>query len=1035
MASFSLESSAANNTAALSQITGTLQNASDVYSFLTYLNEAVTSKNLSSAPPLLSQSLLNKTFQVLRPNLTSFTSSKWSELFQNKLSSVLPEITADQLSLIPQNISCQSYQAVVKGLDSKFDKMTPGKQEYIYGSFIKPYITQKGNVPTCFNQTAANSTAWVVNNMGSFLTYSTKEDLGLFANESMLQVFASDPSCLQLASRLNFTKDTATYYTSLLTSGANANLSSIPNRFLCYLSPSALKNLTAEAVLSLTQKINKQCHPIPEGQAAASALTPEEIQVAVALVNKLETFTPGTITNLGPSAVGLSLPQIEGGISDKDLETSLPSLSNVSGWNGAQSRAIVSKLLRSGFQIKSLESLGSLVGGLPSKNLQALDPNSVLSAVRNPQFARQLSSAPSVLQNTVVRQIAAVDSTPGNLIKNVPSNLVSYIPKPLLIFKSDKPNVQDLNGKKWNSDQASMFFEQVVSLQSDFTNLSPSVLQGFTCGSSSSMDNNQIKQLAKAMKKQGARLEEDQLNCLTKQVTSNGIPADLENYPKEILMFISPLNYSAVGGCTNYYANIGMADISVLPKGSPLRSTLLTQSLSCMNVTGSTLTDQNVQMLGQLVCDLNASFIENSPGSVLTQLSQCKSFTAAQESAIQKVIISGSSKLGSPSKWSTSTLKSLGGLSGTLNQEILKTIPTNAAKSWLKDAIQNSDLPRNQLVSIVKSLVPLSRTRRAAGCPDGKQITATNVKDDLLPLYYTTEELDACLDNKNLVEFLPDLGIKAFTDEQLLVLKKKLDQLYPGGYPETLLPNLGAIALFCGEEDIKKWNVTSVDTLSTLLSTGPSNSTAQTLIGKYIDLGNKINAPALNVIGNKYICLLNKTQLNLIEPSAISEAKALEISSCNQTVKDLLYLKANTSFQAHVDPAPAYYKLKKPYLGGAPATDLKFLANKNVGMDIGTFENLNPASVVGLTVDDVKGLLGTNVGDLKTHETNPVVRAWIKAQKQSDLDKLNIGLQGGLSQGWPNGFNTVSPLPAASPPVAVLGRSLLLCALLAMLLS
>lgn len=48
-----------------------------------------------------------------------------------------------------------------------------------------------------------------------------------------------------------------------------------------------------------------------------------------------------------------------------------------------------------------------------------------------------------------------------------------------------------------------------------------------------------------------------------------------------------------------------------------------------------------------------------------------------------------------------------------------------------------------------------------------------------------------------------------------------------------------------------------------------------------------------------------------------------------------------------------------------------------------------------LNVPDVKGLLGVNVGDLKTYENTAPVQEWIRLQPQSDLDSLNIGLTGG----------------------------------------
>lgn len=48
-----------------------------------------------------------------------------------------------------------------------------------------------------------------------------------------------------------------------------------------------------------------------------------------------------------------------------------------------------------------------------------------------------------------------------------------------------------------------------------------------------------------------------------------------------------------------------------------------------------------------------------------------------------------------------------------------------------------------------------------------------------------------------------------------------------------------------------------------------------------------------------------------------------------------------------------------------------------------------------LTVSEVKGLLGSNLEDLKTFENDSVVQAWVAEQLQLDLDTLNLGLKGG----------------------------------------
>ncbi|XP_018094800.1 uncharacterized protein LOC108703229 isoform X2 [Xenopus laevis] len=1021
--SLSLESSAGSNPSAVGQIMALLQNTNNAYDFLAQISSAAASKNMTTVPIPLAQGLLNKTFQTLTPKINNFNSSDWSTLFNN-LSLVLPEISQDQLSLIPQNISCDSFQVVTKRLNSVYQQMKPEKQQAAYGSFIKPYLKNNGQAPKCYNQSDPNSAGWLLDNMGFFFALSSQTDLLTFANQNTLQLFVNNPATSQFASQLNLDKDIAIFITTLMTSGGNTNFSSIPSNFLCFLTPQAFLNMNSADIFDISQKINKAC--AKNQTQGASAQTTEELQVSISLVSKLNNFTSSTLSDLGQTAVGLSTSQISS-IKDSDLKGALSSLSSVSGWSSGQSKAIMNKLFQSGYQVTNLESLGSLVVGLPSKKLMDLDPGLIVNASKNSQFANQLSSAPSSLQTVFVAKILSADSKPENFVKMIPNAMAVLIPKSRLAFK---PILDDINNKAWAPEQAAMFFDSVVPAQSVLSNISASVLQGYTCGSNNKMSPTQVQSLAKAMKINNAILSEDQLNCLAKPIVKISSDADMESYPREIYLFSSPPSNANTTACKAFYTNVGAANISILSADSKKQKNFLPKALSCLNVTGFALTSDQIQILGQLVCDLNGTYIENSDSSVINQLPQCTSLTDDQKTSIIKVISQGKSSYGQPSTWSKTTLKSLKGIMSFANNEILSNISNDVLVSWIKDT---SDLKRSQLATIVKTLYP-NRARRAAGCTTG-QITADNIKDNSLPLTYPTEQLNACLNDTILKDFLQDLGNKPFTNGQLGVLKTRLDTLYPSGYPEEVIPNLGAIAGVCAEADIAKWNITSVDTLESLLKNDLSSNVVKAVIDKFIS-GNSLSTSALNVIGSPSICLLNSSQLNGITPSAIGDAKPLNVNPCNQTVKDQLYVKANTSFQSMISDSSAYFTLKKPYIGGAPATDLQYLASKSVSMDIGTFISLNVNSVLGLSVGDVKGLLGSNVADLKTQENNTVVNTWARSQSQSALDLLGIGLTGGRADATTSTTVSQTTKKVGSSAVAVaLSHSLLITGLIAFLLS
>ncbi|NWI39961.1 MSLN protein, partial [Picathartes gymnocephalus] len=203
---------------------------------------------------------------------------------------------------------------------------------------------------------------------------------------------------------------------------------------------------------------------------------------------------------------------------------------------------------------------------------------------------------------------------------------------------------------------------------------------------------------------------------------------------------------------------------------------------------------------------------------------------------------------------------------------------------------------------------------------------------------------------------------------------------------------------------------------------------ASAAIKRYVELGNALNATALDAIGPSYVCLLNVTEVRAIDPPSLRLA-SLDPSACSQETKNLLYQKAKEAFsgQHHL---PAYYELILPYLGGAPAVDLKALSKEDVNMNVTTFVTLRRDSLMSLTPPEVRGLLGINLPELAQWQNRAPVRDWIQLQKQSELDKLHIMLTGGTQEGYINIITPKFPAPSSAPLGAVAMAFHLLPALL-----
>ncbi|XP_041575024.2 otoancorin isoform X1 [Taeniopygia guttata] len=920
-----------------------------------------------------------------------------------------------------KDVSCEEFQLLVAALDGIYPQLSVEEQRNLY-SGIKYFLTQDGSGQSCYNETipSLNSTSWFRNYLGSFLEHATVQDLQLFGDEATLQKFARDPVNMEMVGNLTLLRETAPYYTRLLTSAPALPLASLPDRFLCFLSPGAVGNLSREEILGVAQRLGRSCpwsRGMPTGRAPSS-LAPQELQVASSLLRNLEDFSPAVLGALGQAALGLSVSRIQENIPEEQLEAALPALGSVRGWSPEQARAVVSKLLRSGYQIldgQSLAELGTLVGGLNSSTLRSLSPEVVLEAIQLPGFAQHLDTLPSALKRILVEKVSSRVGHPAELVKLIPNALASYIPKSLLVFEEEKPNVQDLNNKPWSREQAAMFFSDVVKAEPDFSRLSQSVLQGFTCAAASAVGAERSQELAKVMRKKKVKLGQDQLSCLLKMVTLHGIPKDLDSYPQDLLLFLSPSDYAATGNCSQFFINVGKANGDVLPREAPQRQQLLLEALECLRIPGTKINKENAEVLGWLVCELGEEYIRSSGGSLLKDLSQCGSFLPEQEEAIRDVLSSGNTTFGPPAAWSAFTLSELSGLIPVLGPSILQQIPKKALTTWLRNFAWDSSLSREELATVVEELLPRRHKRESAGCPAGQEITDEVLNDDAMPLYYTPEELRACLGNSPLENHLSQFVTYPFTIPQLAVIKEHLKERYPNGFPENVLSNLGPFLTMFTPEEISTWNLSSVDLLDAFLKIQPqpSDSLASAAINRYMELGNALNATALGAIGTKYVCLLNATQLEAIHPPVLKMV-SLDPSACSQETKNILYQKAKEAFsdQHHL---PAYYELILPYLGGAPAADLKVLSKKDVNMNVTTFVTLRRDAVMPLTPREVQGLLGVHLPELARWQFQTPVRDWIVLQQQAELDKLHVGLTGGVQEGYINLVSPKFPAPSSAP--------------------
>ncbi|KAK2817326.1 hypothetical protein Q5P01_025517 [Channa striata] len=913
--------------------------------------------------------------------LSSSTKSDVNAWFDQSLKNYLVFLTKSLISpSVTYNASCLAFQKLVSVMNGYNYTAADFGRADVFGS-IRAYLTSE-TVPRCYdpNNPDLNSTAWFAQYIGGFLPFLTLDDLQRFGSTQVIQVQDS-----------------------------NFNPLLLPLSCQCVAPGPAYTQLTAQQSLTVLQNLN--------------SCTDLDPQISAALVSNLGTnIGLAALVALGNDSTSMSTGQIKG-ISPKDLQNALSTLSTVEGWSEGQARAIVQALLSSGVMQISTNSdlikLGTLVMGLPATVFRSISGSQLISASTNPSFLVNLMSSPQIIQQVFVTQIVSVNTNSEMIIQNVPDPVATEIPRPLLLgFSGSSNDVITLNRKTWKEEQVELFFnliavENATAVLGGPNNLSSSLLQGFTCTGVRAVQKPQIKRLIQACRRSGknkVRLVETQLTCMYNSIKGDPTATSFDLYPPDVLLYY---DYSLVpqASCRSYFEQLGAADFTVFSAALSYKLTaLFANAMRCLGITNTSLTKDNVAVLGNMCCTLDGPYIQNSDPSILETVKNCPGLTSSQVAAVQTVLLSGKTQYGAPSTWNLQTLKNLGMSPLYLTSTFYKNFDTSTKQQFLGYflvVLKNNGVGP-QLRGSMKQQIRLSinsKSKRAIdnSCTVGN-ITQVTISDSTFPFSYVDlNQFNYCLSPSTVRDNLDAITAKVDQADYLQIVLNKLQEAYGANsmIPEYQVQLLGPASRVATVDNINTWTVTQIDTLAALMdsSNGPWDpSLAKAIISKYLSTaGNQLGSAELNAIGGANLCALDVDVLKNISQQSLKNAGALNVTKCTAEKQTVLFSIAVQAFSPSTRAAPpvSSYQLTKPYIGGADLNYIRSLVGSDVNMDLSTFVSLNPNIVLNLTVSEVQNLLGNNVADLKSYENQTLVRSWISSQYQSQLDALQIGLVGG----------------------------------------
>ncbi|XP_075037573.1 mesothelin-like [Mixophyes fleayi] len=932
-------------------------------------------------------------------------------------------ITLEELNATGiMDASCLFYGSLVKALSIHYQDYSDSMRQDIYSVF-KKYL-QTGPTPRCY--TAGND-SWIVYYLQRYLTYCSATDLESFSsNETLLQQFSVDPTTLAMVATLDLTEDLKIYYAQLLaTEKPNFPLQGIPENILCYAIGELNIGVTNVSQTNTILGLLKKCN-ISNGTNLGT-------EVLSGLLSSVTNITSDFITSLGSLAAGLPTSTIMQNTSGSVLVQSLGSLSAIDGWSVAQASVIVTKMKQSGFKITmaNLESLGSLIIGVQSSEMNKLTAQNILALAANNNFSTYMVKAPVVLKQRFVQKVILA-SAGTNIFQTVPANLASEIPASYLLTPS--LNINAITNMTWTTSQAQVFFKKGISTLTNYSMLSTYTLQGFTCGAANTLSNSQYQNLIKSMNGKSVTLGSSQLSCIARHLTKGGAPNDFTSYPSNVLLYFRP--YTDSSTCRNFFNLVAKANIDLLPQGSPQRNLLLTSAITCLKINTAAITKANLQALGSLACALTNAEIISADPYVLQALQTCSSFTDAQKSAI---VVKLKATYGNPSQWTVSTMKQIGNLASTIDGATLVQISTSVKRMFFPGFLTVIKTSFKTTFSYTMSQLKVSFRRVARAAPDCDELTTDMIakQREYIVATYTAAQLDACLSNITLLDNLANLGPLAFADDQLMVLKNKLDTIFPNGVGEEYLIQIGNIARIYSAEKIHQWNITSVDTLGTLLGSATwqnNDSNINAMVAQYLQVGYPnatIDGTTLTVLA-PYICGLNETLIQTITSDDLTKStNPLDTSMCTQSKKNLLFSKMKMAYLSSENSSNAYFQIMKTVIGGARAADLIQFATGSQEMDLSLFTSLNPNEVKQLNAQNIKDLLGDNVLDINTVLSSEVLQAWVSASKQTEINKLGLNVTTGALEPIPVGFIVINPVTQTSGAASHRILSLLLSCTLA----
>ncbi|XP_066577220.1 stereocilin-like [Amia ocellicauda] len=580
-----------------------------------------------------------------------------------------------------------------------------------------------------------------------------------------------------------------------------------------------------------------------------------------------------------------------------------------------------------------------------------------------------------------------------------------------------------------------------------------SAVSGVTCEMIDSMNNGSALEMASALLKNSQWLSNTQLRCTARKLFTslaaqrqgyfaNITDAELRAIPPTLLPLLTPEQISSlpVSVCVSFLEKVSeWGNMTVLPRSSPQRPVLLRYALTCLGKNASTLTADDVSVLGPLLCELGPQDMSALPATILNtslpSLAQCRQLRPSQAGALYSRVLRS---FGEPSGWSLDMMTSLGPFL-LLNDTALRSLPS---QPWLKTALtdlldaqpapsavphppefqQGPDLTalRWKLYSLTTASATGNRRKReVATSPTVQQILDLGVSNAL----WSPAQLSA-LTPQVFNATVATLGtVTNYSPDQLTALRNKTVQVWGplSSLSDEQVLQLGCVTPAFTAPELRLLSL-SLDTLEPLAACNWTQAQREAMMQGFLEhsgtQAGKLGAVELVGLG-QFVCGMSPEQVSLISSTSYRDAaRVVGLVQCPLPVTEALKKLALVVFGGVKTWTEASVSTIGNVIAGLNASELQNLDTSVMPFVSRTAVPLiPPARLAALSANQLRALGPTNAGMV----TEAQMLALGEEQQRALAEA--VGVQFTRAATLPTTTTTTRPVTTATPLALKSGSS------------